>query len=261
MAAINGGNILEGAAISAAAGWVAWNTGGLASAELTSVVESSVGYCSAGTVAAGQFGGDVVGGAAGGATAGGLYAGVNGGNIGQSMLTGAGYGAATGAAFGLMKFGWAYAQDYTDKSSLQQWESLSDQQRQYLKAAGKPDGPVYDSTGSLMTAGPRLGHNKGLLTWMSMAPEGSATNNYMLIPYNADSARGHFINQISKVHDFMNSWGYSSGCYAGHGVVFDTIFDIYSMSGTIPAGAYTALAIYGPYLQPAVYMRMRTLDR
>jgi len=108
-AAISGENILEGAAIGAAAGWVGWNTGLLASQQITAVIEGSLGYCSAGTIAAGEFGGAVLGGAAGGMVAGGMGAGFNGGNIGQGILTGMYYGAATGAVMGGITSLYGYA--------------------------------------------------------------------------------------------------------------------------------------------------------
>ena len=108
-AAIAGENILEGAAIGAAAGWVGWNTGLLASQQITAVIEGSLGYCSAGTIAAGEFGGAVLGGAAGGMVAGGMGAGFNGGNIGQGMLTGMYYGAATGTVMGGITSLYGYA--------------------------------------------------------------------------------------------------------------------------------------------------------
>ncbi len=74
-------------AIIGASVFVGWYTGGLTSAWLEGIVTKS----------AAAWGGAVAGGAAGGATAGGMSAAFNGGNIGQGMLTGAAYGAATGA--------------------------------------------------------------------------------------------------------------------------------------------------------------------
>jgi RHS repeat-associated protein len=99
MAGINGGDILQGAAIGAASAWVAWNTCGAATDQLlTQVVEnfwtgqvySTVGYGTA------YIGGGAVGGMAGGALAGGMSAAFNGGNVFEGM----GMGALTGGIMG-----------------------------------------------------------------------------------------------------------------------------------------------------------------
>ena len=100
-AAIQGGDILQGAAIGAVAGWVGYNTFGAAASEVSHWgIAGGMGAPSAGMTSAGQFAGYVVGGAAGGATSGGMSAGFNGGNVAQGILLGAGYGAAIGAAVG-----------------------------------------------------------------------------------------------------------------------------------------------------------------
>jgi len=86
-AAINGDNIFKGAAIGAAAGWVAWNTFGTTTGFLAN---SIVGTTQAAYVANGglfwmaQMGGGIAAGAAGGATSSMLY----GGDVGQGALTG-----------------------------------------------------------------------------------------------------------------------------------------------------------------------------
>ncbi|HOE19205.1 MAG TPA: RHS repeat-associated core domain-containing protein [Syntrophorhabdaceae bacterium] len=102
-AAVTGGNILQGTATGAAAGWVAWNTMGAATGSLlTQVVEnaytgevySAIGFATA------NMAGCAAGGAAGGTVAGGMGAGLNGGDIGYGMLRGMGLGALGGTAFG-----------------------------------------------------------------------------------------------------------------------------------------------------------------
>jgi hypothetical protein len=245
-----------GAVIGGVSGGVAAYVGGEVGGTLARVI---VGTTQADYVANGgliwmaEVGGGIAGGAAGGATAGALNSAYYGGNVGDAALAGAGYGAMTGAAFGLMRVGWQCARDYTDMSSLRQWDHMNDPG---LEKNAWQQGPMYDSTGSLMTAGPRLvfGGYRSLLSWLSMAPEGSANNNYMGFPYTADSIFGHFVNDISKVHDFMNSFMYSDGCVTSRSLILNTLADTYSMLGTIPAGMYTGLALYGTYLQPAFYM-------
>jgi hypothetical protein len=44
------------------------------------------------------------------------------------------------------------------------------------------------------------------------------------------------------MHDFQNSWNYnwSTGFYMSRGVVFDSLFQLYSFAGMLPAGVATA---------------------
>lgn len=52
-----------------------------------------------------------------------------------------------------------------------------------------------------------------------------------------------FVNRVSKVHDFMNGVpGYRNGNFVTRGSFYDSVFDVYSMVGMIPAAAYTAVA-------------------
>jgi len=184
-----------------------------------------------------ETGGAIAGGAAAGAAAGGLYAGYYGGDIGQGMLQGAGYGAITAIAFKSLEFGWNYAGGKTDASSPTN---------------------LYDSTGSKMTAGTRpcvgcSSENQNWFTQLGMAEEG-LDHNYMIFRYNTDSSFGHFINQVSKVHDFMNSWGYdANGSYVAGTLSHNVAFQAYSMTGMIPAGVYTALTVSGRYTQHVWY--------
>jgi len=102
-AAVTGGNILQGMATGAAAGWVAWNTMGAATGSLlTQVIENAYTgevYSAIG-IATANMAGCAAGGAAGGTVAGGMGAGFNGGDIGYGMLRGMGLGTLGGAAFG-----------------------------------------------------------------------------------------------------------------------------------------------------------------
>ena len=56
------------------------------------------------------------------------------------------------------------------------------------------------------------------------------------------------VNKVSKVHDFLNSWGYnkSSGLYKGFGnPILNDAFDVYSFAGMLPAAAFTGAAHLG----------------
>jgi hypothetical protein len=77
-------------------------------------------------------------------------------------------------------------------------------------------------------------------TKTGMASEGSGQH-----LYNENSYLGRFINQVSKVHDFQNSWSYNmgTGWYVSRGVVFDTLFQAYSFAGMLPAAAFTSVGL------------------
>ena len=57
-----------------------------------------------------------------------------------------------------------------------------------------------------------------------------------------------FIVDVSKIHDYMNSWNYhpDSGLYiAGRGLAFDAAFQVYNASGMLPAAFLTLSAKVG----------------
>lgn len=62
--------------------------------------------------------------------------------------------------------------------------------------------------------------------------------------YNENGYFGRFINQVSKVHDLFNSSGYNwdTGAWVSRGPVYDSLFQIYSFSGMLPAGLATGYA-------------------
>jgi len=62
--------------------------------------------------------------------------------------------------------------------------------------------------------------------------------------YSENSYLGRFINQVSKVHDFFNSVGYdgSTGAWISRGEVYDSLFQIGSFAGMVPAALFTGYA-------------------
>ncbi len=53
----------------------------------------------------------------------------------------------------------------------------------------------------------------------------------------------------------MNSWGYNSvGQYVCGSLSYNVAFQMYSFAGMLPAGAYTALALSGRYIQATATM-------
>jgi RHS repeat-associated protein len=245
------GAMFTGAFIGGISGGVFGGVEGAVSGSLTGAVAAAtqVPYAiNGGLLAMANIGGSIAGGAAAGVTAGGLGAAFSGGDIGQGIINGAIYGAASGALSGLLKCGWEYTRGATNSSSLEQWKGLSYDDIEEIYYTTGVRGPTYNSAGDLMSAGTRLSNSqvKSLLARFSMKGEGSATNKMFGIPYNSDSPIGHFINRVSKVHDFMNSWRYVSGKYNPFGnYTFDTLFDVYSFAGMPIAGAYTAFSFHG----------------
>ncbi|MEN6439843.1 MAG: RHS repeat-associated core domain-containing protein, partial [Syntrophobacter sp.] len=94
-------SMLIGGLIGGISGGVFAEVSGAVTPWLSNVtLAGQMGPPTAGMMLTGQVGGGMVGGAAAGATARGLGAAFNGGNIGDAMLSGAGYGALSGATFG-----------------------------------------------------------------------------------------------------------------------------------------------------------------
>ena len=62
------------------------------------------------------------------------------------------------------------------------------------------------------------------------------------------------INYISKVHDFMNGFGYrGTGNYVAGSELYNTTFAAYSYAGMPLAAAYTGFAFSAQYYQPSIY--------
>ena len=145
-------------------------------------------------------------------------------------------GLKSGLATSFAAFGLGAATEYTDG----------------LKklACSQPDArPCVDNRwGELLTDGgrdidyPTYNPNKtgNWFTNTGMAFEGSAAHYY-----DENGYIGRFINYVSKVHDFQNSWNYSAttGFYMSRGAAFDTIFQAYSFAGMLPAAAFTGAAL------------------
>ncbi|MGH9857304.1 MAG: hypothetical protein ACRD4B_05610, partial [Acidobacteriota bacterium] len=80
-----------------------------------------------------------------------------------------------------------------------------------------------------------------------MKPENSPTNRIFGIEYDVNSDVGRFVNQVSKVHDWMNGWSYNNrGQYVSMGSALDAAFSVYSFVGMPVAAAYTAAAFASP---------------
>jgi hypothetical protein len=62
--------------------------------------------------------------------------------------------------------------------------------------------------------------------------------------YNENGHLGRFVNNVSKVHDLFNAvvgYDWSTGAWISRGPIYDSLFQIYSFAGMIPAAAISGL--------------------
>ncbi|MET0116009.1 MAG: hypothetical protein ABW090_01160 [Sedimenticola sp.] len=123
---------------------------------------------------------------------------------------------------------------------------------------------VVDERGVLRTDGTR-GADYSLnptesgnwLTRSGMAPEGSGAHWYDPGQPLDNRALRYFVTDVSKIHDWFNSWNYNSanGLYMSRGAGFDTIFQAYSFAGMPVAAAATVFGYAGnmPFEQQMLY--------
>lgn len=126
---------------------------------------------------------------------------------------------------------------------------------------------VDDERGVLRTDGTRGAdyslnpeHRENWLTKSGMASEGSGLHMYDPDGRFASKGVRYLVTDISKIHDWMNSWNYnpSNGLYISRGPAFDSGFQIYSFSGMPVAGLATIVAYAGsmPIEQQLLYYNM-----
>lgn len=98
------------------------------------------------------------------------------------------------------------------------------------------------------------------LTRSGMAPEGSGQHMYDPGGTLDNRALRYFVTDVSKIHDWFNSWNYKSanGLYMSRGAGFDSIFQIYGFAG-MPVAAMTTVFGYAgnaPFEQQMLYYNM-----
>lgn len=118
----------------------------------------------------------------------------------------------------------------------------------------------YDERGQLRTDGARdidwslnPSRQGNWLTDTGMAREASGQHWYDPGGPLDNQYLRHFVSDVSKMHDWYNSWSYNSanGFYMSRGTGFDSVFQIYSFAGMPVAGALTAVG----YLSDVPYNR------
>ena len=95
------------------------------------------------------------------------------------------------------------------------------------------------------------------LTTSGMAKEGSGLHWYDPGQPLDNQALRYFVTDVSKIHDWFNSWNYNSanGLYMSRGAGFDSIFQVYSFAGMPVAAASTVFGYAGnmPFEQQMLY--------
>ncbi len=170
-------------------------------------------------------------------------------------------------AFAAARWGWEAIKDSVDRSAL----SSTYDQNVNPKA---PSSPQYDENGLLRTDGtrptiPEQGRSEYADNWFTrsgMASEGSGKHLYdsgqwleqKLGNPVAQFART-FVNAVSKIHDWQNSWSYDSvGRFVSRSQLYNTLFQSYSMAGMPVAGLTTAALLGGANQQvQQQYLMMR----
>ncbi|MCG3113837.1 MAG: hypothetical protein MCM46_18690 [Candidatus Manganitrophus sp. SB1] len=250
-------------------------------------ISGGVGSAVSTSVGGGIIGG-FYGGMTGGMVGGGLYSAYYGGNI----IEGMGMGAAFGAAGGMLTAGvgnyygdnWTVGRvlmhgaiggglseigaegsfitgfAFSAGAAAAMWGFTELKAYTDRSSGGQKHPPGNNSIGVKMTAGVRdcdgcTDENKSLLSSAAMNKEGSEWNKIFGLGYKADTPIGHFLEMVSKVHDPMNAWGYSSqGHYVAGNRFYNTVFDVWSAAGMIPAAVYTSFAFSALNFQPPIYI-------
>ncbi|EIP98837.1 RHS repeat-associated core domain protein [Opitutaceae bacterium TAV1] len=150
-----------------------------------------------------------------------------------------------------MAWGWEKMSEFTDENARRAAATAI--------AQGKNDIAENmlrtDSKGSLQTAetlpvrvdsqlGPSwlnklFGPINNAYETISMEQQGSGLNWFEKL--GVDGPINQFIQAVSKVHDWMNSWGYdrNAGFYISRDAFYDSLFSTYSWAAMPPAGVYT----------------------
>jgi hypothetical protein len=262
----------------AASGWaIGWGMGTAATAT-TAASLSLTGAITAGAIAgaAGGFvGGALMSGSLKGAIRGaftGAIAGAAGGyanfgdvsgfadaakRVGVAALGGCASGKASGGSCGKGARLAAYAQIVA--LSVKHMSKTTDDLK--MKSCGK-GGSIcnYNDKGELLTDGGRgqlqiEGTSPGDGNWLTeggMATEGSGQH-----LYSENGLVGRYVNRISKTHDYFNSniskvfgfQGYdqATGLWLSGTETYNTLYQVYSFAGMLPAGVLTTGAMLAPY--------------
>jgi len=183
-------------------------------------------------------------------------------------------GAITAGAITLGNFGWRKTKDFTDANA--------ERAARTAEANGEIDWAkelkVQDPTGNPRTDGTLPTKNgttwgpkwlnkifepvRDFLGGKGMARQGSDMHGYDHAKWTGgkDGWVSRFINNVSKLHDWFNGWGYDradTGYYVSHGASFDSLFTMYSFAGMPVAGSITAVVLTDPSVTIQAYNQGR----
>jgi hypothetical protein len=182
-----------------------------------------------------------------------LAASAVGGATSEAMGGKFGEGALIAAGVTLAADGFQRMRDFTDENARRAAESRPDLKKELL---------AVDGAGELQTAGvlPTKSGDPFAPAWLdrafkpvnkawelaSMKGQGSGKNWFERL--GRDGPINRFIQSVSKVHDWMNSWGYdrAAGLYVSRGNTYDSLFSTYSWAAMPPAAIYTLAAQQSP---------------
>lgn len=143
-------------------------------------------------------------------------------------------------ALGMIRWGWEYTRVQTDTLKLKACQQPGATACAFNKWGEPLTDGVRDQKPGLDQNGRPYPQRDNLITSIGMEQEGSGKH-----WYDENSYLGRFINNISKTHDWMNSWGYdhNTGYWISKSLGYNTMFQLYSFSGMLPAAIYTSAAI------------------
>jgi RHS repeat-associated protein len=254
----------QAASAADAAAWAAGAEGSVVAADAAAAYSATVSaastavasYTAAGFVAGGIQGGTIES-ALQGAVAGGIFSGISSafdnrwswGRVAVNSVAGGALSEFSGGSFrdglrfalasSLVMMGWDYTRIQTDAAKM--------------RACAQPNAVpcVRNKWGELRTDGARdvdyarnPTRSSNWLTKSGMEGEGLGTHWYDPGGPLDNRFLARYINQVSKLHDWFNSWNYNAdtGFYMSRGSAFDTFFQLYSFGGMPVAGLITGAA-------------------
>jgi RHS repeat-associated protein len=158
-------------------------------------------------------------------------------------------------AFAAVRWGWEGIKNSVDRSSLS-----STYDRNINTGPDAPQTLQRDENGLVRTDGTRptvlaeglSEYDGNWFTRTGMAGEGTGQHIYdqgqwieQTLGKGTAQAMRVFVNAVSKLHDWQNSWSYDNlGRYVARGELYDTLFQVYSMAG-MPVAGINTIAILG----------------
>lgn len=225
-----------------------------------------------------------------GAVSGSVTAGVNFAISGSNLVVEVGAKMATSAAIAYVQGGdWRRAAYFAGFSQLGKagWEyAKSETDRLYLASCGRVGNCGSDTDGWKTDGGRNFDRNikpeewsrvPGVIRWFLGSGMAMEYESHAYTPGESGcnmmgnllcSATRTFFRQVSKVHDFGNSWSYDKDSLSttfgnrieGGGfsslfgrVTYEVGMQTWSLGSMLPMAAYTGVSLYGDFFNPNIY--------